>query len=126
MKTIIGIALPQDWQEAIPKGQYVKSTIDSTLEEVGFIHCSMPDQSIDIVNRKYLAQDSLLLLFIDVDKVNSKVKFEGALSGRAGVFPHIYGPLNTDAVYETISLEKVDGRFVSPKELIKLNKEKPE
>ena len=68
------MTLPDDWQEAISKGQYTKSNIDSTLEDVGFIHCSMPEQSIDIANRKYLDYDSLLLLFIDLSKVKTVKK----------------------------------------------------
>lgn len=106
INTIVVIARQTDWLSALKSGEYRQSTIDSTLEEVGFIHCSTPDQTIEIANRKYLDNSDLILLFIDLGKVKSQVKFEGARSGRAGIFPHIYGPLNVDAVYSTMPLVK--------------------
>ena len=112
-KTIVAIAREDVWKAALSAGEYTQSTIDSTLEEVGFIHCSTPDQTLDIANRRYSDQDSLIMILIYVEKVKSPIKFEGALSGRVGVFPHIYGPLNTDAVYATKPLIKgSSGKFI--------------
>jgi uncharacterized protein (DUF952 family) len=119
MKTIVAIARQEIWQQALKTREYTQSTIDSTLADVGFIHCSFPDQSIEIANRHFSDRDDLILLLIDEGKVKTPVKHEGALSGRAGTFPHIYGPLNIDAVYATVNLEKNDeGKFMSPKELV--------
>src|SRR5213078_3936902 len=93
-------------------------TIDSTLADVGFIHCSFPGQAIEIANRKYGDHDNLTLLFIDEDKVKAPIKHERALSGRAGTFPHIYGPLNVDAVHAVVPLQRGEqGAFVTPDEL---------
>jgi uncharacterized protein (DUF952 family) len=118
MKTIVLITDNDIWHKALTAGEYAQSTLDSTLAEVGFIHCSFPDQTIEIVNRKFADRDNLSLLLVDVDKVKVPVKFEGALSGRAGIFAHIYGPLNTDAVYTVAPLQKNDqGIFISPPEL---------
>jgi len=118
MKTIIIIARNDDWQKTLASGVYEQSTIDSTLADVGFIHCSFPDQTIEIANRRFADQDDLMIALIDAEKVTSPIKYEGARSGRAGVFPHIYGPLNTDAVYASFPLEKNDkGEFITPKEL---------
>lgn len=119
MKTIVIIAKAEEWERARKIGQYTRSTIDATLEEVGFIHCSSPHQTMEIVNRRFADRDDLLLLFVDVDKVTVPVKFEGALSGRVGLFPHVYGPLNTDAVYAVAQLSKNgNGEFAPPDELI--------
>ncbi|HEU5186993.1 MAG TPA: DUF952 domain-containing protein [Candidatus Saccharimonadales bacterium] len=118
MKTIVIIARKEDWKAAQKSSKYEQSTLDSTLAEVGFIHCSFPDQTIEIANRRFSDRDGLVLLLIDEDKVKAPIKHEGALSGRAGIFPHIYGPLNVDAVYSTAVLEKDSkGKFVMPKEL---------
>ena len=112
MKTIVIIAERKKWEATQVANEYVQSTIDSTLKEVGFIHCSTPDQTLEIANRRFADRDNLVLLFIDTDKVKAPVKFEGALSGRAGTFPHIYGPLNVDAVYDVKPLKKgKDGMF---------------
>jgi uncharacterized protein (DUF952 family) len=115
IKTIVVIARHSHWERALVTGVYTQSTINSALADVGFIHCSFPDQTIGIVNRKFTDEDDLMLLLVDAEKVNVPVKYEGALSGRAGVFPHIYGPLNVDAVYATAVLEKDSmGNFVPP------------
>lgn len=118
MRTIVIITQDSIWQQAQKSGEYTQSTLDSTLEEVGFIHCSFPDQTIEIANRRFSDRDNLVLLLIDEDKVKAPVKHEAALSGRAGTFPHIYGPLNIDAVYAVAAVEKDSkGAFVAPKEL---------
>lgn len=118
MKIIIAIARQDTWEQAQRAGEYTQSTLDSTLAEVGFIHCSFPNQTLEIANRRFADRDNLVLLFIDEDKVKAPVKHEGALSGRAGTFPHIYGPLNADAVYAAVPLQKNDkGEFVTPTEL---------
>lgn len=118
-QTIVITAKQGDWERAKTQGEYLQSTIDSTLAEVGFIHCSFPDQVMDMVNRKYADQESLTLLLLDPDKVTSEIKNEAARSGRAGTFPHIYGPLNIDAVTAAIPLQKdAAGRFMTPPELL--------
>lgn len=118
MKTIVAIARQDVWQQALKTGEYTQSTIDSTLADVGFIHCSFPDQTLEIANRRFSDHDVLVLLLIDEDKVKARIRHEGALSGRAGTFPHIYGPLNIDAVYATAPLEKDgQGKFKVPREL---------
>lgn len=119
MKTIVIIARRPDWEQARRAGTYTHSTVESTLAEVGFLHCTFPDQTMDTVNRKYRKLDDLMLLLVDTSKVKAPIKYEAALSGRAGTFPHIYGPLNIGAVYATVELTKDDqGRFTSPRELI--------
>jgi uncharacterized protein (DUF952 family) len=118
MNTIVVIARRADWERSHKTGEYTQSTITATLGEVGFIHCSFPDQTIDIANRRFAAEEDLVLLLIDENKVKAPVKHEGALSGRAGTFPHIYGPLNVGAVYAVLPLAKnSEGAFIAPDEL---------
>lgn len=121
MITIVAIARREAWEQACRTGEYTQSTIKTTLAEVGFIHCSFPDQTIDIANRHFKDEDDLVLLLIDESRVKAQVKHEGALSGRVGTFPHIYGPLNVDAVYSVLTLEKDGaGEFVTSAELKRL------
>jgi len=124
MKTIVCITTKELWQKAQESGEYTNSTIHSSLEEVGFIHCTSPHQTMEIIPR-FSGEKDVMLLFVDVDKVKPPVKFEPTASGRPGLFPHIYGPLNVDTVYKTVNVQKDNsGNFIAPEELIQLTKEK--
>ncbi|MCA9324823.1 DUF952 domain-containing protein [Candidatus Saccharibacteria bacterium] len=114
MRTIIVTTTTDTWATAQKIGEYTQSTVDLRLEEVGFIHCTKPDQTVAMLNRRLKNRDDLLLLLVDVDKVVPEVKFEATQSGTPGLFPHIYGPLNVDAVYGTILPTKdSSGNFVA-------------
>jgi uncharacterized protein (DUF952 family) len=121
MRTIIVTTTDKFWEEAQTQGSYARSIIDSTLDEVGFIHATTPDQVVPMLNRHFSDRDDVILLLVDLNKVGPRVKFEAPLSGKAGIFPHIYGPLNIDAVYGTIRPSKdPSGNFVDSDELAKL------
>jgi uncharacterized protein (DUF952 family) len=95
----------------------MQSTIDATLEEVGFIHATFPNQTMEALPR-FKDRDQVILLLVDVGKVTAPIKHEAALSGRPGTFPHTYGTLNTDAVYIVVELEKDEnGTFIEPEAL---------
>ncbi|HUQ39565.1 MAG TPA: DUF952 domain-containing protein [Acidimicrobiales bacterium] len=82
----------QHWVEAEAAGSYVRSTVDSTLEEVGFIHCCTEDQIPGILERYWGGGDpDTVVLTIDPDAVGAEVKVENG-------YPHIYGPLPVSAV----------------------------
>ncbi|MDX1618823.1 MAG: DUF952 domain-containing protein [Balneolaceae bacterium] len=96
-----------DWKEHQDSGVYRPDT----LEEDGFIHCSTGKQVQQVANRRFPGRDDLLLLIVDVAGLESDVKMETAESGEEA-FPHIYGPLNIDAIIDKISLEpQEDGSF---------------
>jgi glutathione S-transferase len=95
---IFHIALGADWQAAQAKGVYRISTRDRTLEEVGFIHCSYASQVPQVARSFYQGVQNLVLLEIDRDLVHSQVVDESA--GGEEKFPHIYGPLNLEAVVQ--------------------------
>ena len=107
MAIIFHITHPADWEQAQQHGQY---TSDSLASE-GFIHCSKPGQIIDVANRFYGGQKGLLLLAIAPARVDAEIRFEN-LEGGAELFPHIYGPLNLEAVIAALPFEpEADGRF---------------
>lgn len=114
MKTIVAITTKDIWARSVKTGKYTHSTIHSTLDDVGFIHCTKPSQTMEVIPR-FKDVENVILLLINVDKVTAPVVFEDAKSGRAGKFPHVYGPLNTDAVYEVIPLNRDQNNdFVTP------------
>jgi glutathione S-transferase len=94
---IYHIAAAADWERALRDGQYTMSTRGLTLAEQGFIHASTADQVAAVANAFYLGEPDLLLLVIDTDLVGPQIRYEH-VPGQAEPYPHIYGPLNLDAV----------------------------
>jgi uncharacterized protein (DUF952 family) len=78
----------------------------------GFVHCTNGEsQVLEAGNRYYTADPRpYCVLTIDVGRLTSPVTYGDADANR--VFPHIQGPLNTDAVTLARSvLRSSDGRF---------------
>ncbi|MGA0035320.1 MAG: DUF952 domain-containing protein [Ilumatobacteraceae bacterium] len=92
------IALQDDWRDAQPSGSYLVSTRGLTLEEVGYIHCSKPEQIEGVAQRFYADLSELLLLEVDPERVESEIVEEPPAPGVSELFPHIYGPLPITAV----------------------------
>lgn len=99
MPVIYHIALPEAWKEAVQKGFYDHPS----LNEEGFIHCSQEDQVAGVLERYFDGQTGLLKLVIDTDKLTSRYIFDWSPSTE-DTFPHVYGPINIDAVTEVIPL----------------------
>jgi uncharacterized protein (DUF952 family) len=101
-----------DWAQGKADGAYAKSTVDKTLAEEGFIHASQASQVTGTANKFYRAvAGGLVVLIIDTDRLRAEVRYED-VPGAELPFPHIYGPLNTDAVVAVVPLEPgADGVF---------------
>ena len=98
MRRIYHIATGSDWARAQRDGEYSTSTIGRSLADEGFIHTSRATQVADVANRFYRGvPDELVLLVIDPDFVRAPIRYEH-VPGAEDPFPHIYGPLNPDAV----------------------------
>ena len=90
-------ALPEDWAAAQGSGDYRVSSRGRTLEDEGFIHASMPEQVAATFQRYYSDRDDVLLLTIDTDRLTSRWQLDPVGDT---VFPHVYGPIDLDAVVE--------------------------
>jgi uncharacterized protein (DUF952 family) len=94
------LALVDEWELAVAAGDgYRRSTVDSSLDEVGFIHCSFLHQVEATRARFYAGRQDVVLLCIDPDRLDVEVRVED-LHGHGDVFPHVYGPLPLTAVDE--------------------------
>lgn len=99
-----------DWQKALDFGSYRAPSLVSE----GFIHCSQRDQVVETANRLFRDREDLVLLVIDTAKLAAPLKNEAA-SDTPLVFPHIYGPLNLDAVSAVLPFPPLaDGTFDFP------------
>jgi uncharacterized protein (DUF952 family) len=95
---IYHIATRADWERAGADGEYTRSSVDKTLAEEGFIHASQASQVARTANRFYRdVPGDLVLLVIDPGLLRAEVRYE-AVPGAELPFPHIFGPMNVDAV----------------------------
>jgi uncharacterized protein (DUF952 family) len=114
---IFHVVSKSEWEKAKKKGTYSPDS----LSREGFIHCSKTDQLINVANSFYKGQKNLLILRINKEKLGSEVKFETPLEApMSGIlYPHIYGPLEVEAVEAEVEFPcKDDGAFVLPFNLI--------
>lgn len=95
---ILHLALPDDWSAARAAGEYRISTRGRTLDQVGFIHCSYPNQLVGVANRFYADLTELVVLHIEPELLEVPVKLEPATEGGGELFPHVYGPIPSLAV----------------------------
>jgi len=112
---IFHIAVRAEWDAAARGGVY----IPPSLAAEGFIHCSTRDQVAGTANLFYRGQSDLLLLVIDESLLAAPIRYEAPLGKndvRAALsFPHIYGPLNLNAVLRVEPLPcAADGSFELP------------
>ena len=112
---ILHIALPDHWAAARRSGEYRMSTRDRTVADEGFVHCSYPNQVVGIANRFYRDVIALVILHIEHELVHAAMKLEPAFDRSGELFPHLYGPLPTDAVIATTWWRRGDdGRWHRP------------
>jgi len=106
------------WSEARQSGEYRAESLQSE----GFIHCSTGPQVLPVVEKYYRGQRGLLLLKIDPARLSSELKWEPPSGGapppgvpEGDLFPHVYGPINLDAVVKAVDLESnPDGNYNLP------------
>ena len=89
--TIYHIVLPEAWA-AFDGDLYEQAS----LAAEGFIHCSFDHQIDGVIERYYSGADSVILLEIDSNKLTSELINEPSTGGE--IYPHIYGPINLEAI----------------------------
>jgi uncharacterized protein (DUF952 family)/GNAT superfamily N-acetyltransferase len=118
---ILHLLSRESWIEAQTVGQLIAPSVATE----GFAHCSTEHQMVDVANKYYRGTSDMVLLNIDPAKLASALKFEppAHLDGSPALpheplFPHIYGPINLDAVIEVIDFPcDSNGRFTAPHQI---------
>ena len=111
MGHIFHITTSSAWDAARAAGAYEPAS----LEDEGFIHFSAADQVVRVANRAFRGQRDLVLLCVAPDRLAGVVRREYAAdAGEA--FPHLYGPLNLDAVVEVVPIAEGAEGFELPGE----------
>ena len=98
MSLIYILCAPAVYEAAGRVGEYAPDSL--ALE--GFIHASPANQLTRVANKYYQANECLCILTIDEDKVSVPIQWEAISNG--DLYPHLYGPLNMDAV---VHMQKV-------------------
>jgi len=116
---IYHIVSRSDWAQAQATGRYSAPS----LESEGFIHCSRLEQVLTVADNFYRNRSDLLLLCIEEGKLVSELRWEAPAHPKHSTvntigcderFPHLYGPLNLNAVAAAIAFEEADEGFVLP------------
>ena len=84
-----------DYQKAKEVGVYTPQS----LETEGFIHFSKKEQILRSANLHRKGQKNLVLLRINPNQLEAELVYENTTGGTE-LFPHLYGPLNLNAVEE--------------------------
>lgn len=85
------IVLPEVW-DAFDTDLYRAPS----LETEGFIHCSFADQLDTVIKRYYSGAKRVVVLEVETDGLMSRVLKEPSTNNE--IYPHIYGPINRDAI----------------------------
>jgi len=115
---IFHITSRRAWDEAQERGNYRAES----LATEGFIHCSTVSQVLPVAENFYKGHHGLVLLVIEPALLSSDLKWEPPSgetppSGvpKGDMFPHIYDPINLDAVVNVVELEEdPQGKFKMP------------
>jgi len=118
---ILHITSRKEWIEATRVGEYAAPS----LAAEGFIHGSTIKQVLPVAAKYYKGQIGLVLLEIDPKRLASELRWEPPSGGgpppgvpEGDAFPHIYGPINLDAVIQVLDFELGEnGDFSLPSSL---------
>jgi uncharacterized protein (DUF952 family) len=104
--------VPREYYEAQPAAEdYQPEPVKAGREN--FIHCTDGTQNLADTGNRYYTQDKreFLALLIDKAQVRAPVIYEDPHR----IFPHIYGPLNREAIIEVrVVARDEQGRFLPP------------
>lgn len=110
MRPLLHITKRDLWETAVDTGHYLPDSVETE----GFIHCSTPAQVIEVANALYRGETDLVLLVIDPARLHANIVYEDCYETGQD-FPHIYGPLNLDAVVRVAPFPpQANGRFTLP------------
>ena len=102
--------VPLEYYEAQPTDQpYLPAPMVEGREN--FIHTTDGTDNLAATGNRFYTADPrpFIVLIIDLAKVEAPVKYEDPNR----IFPHIYGPLNRDAIIAVRAVERTpDGKFL--------------
>lgn len=116
---ILHITTRAAWEDA----QAARVYRPASLASEGFIHFSSPAQVTRVADAFYRGQPDLVLLVVDPARLRAPLRYEPPAEDASSAerFPHLYGPLNLDAVVSVVPFPPgADGTFSLPAEIPQL------
>ncbi len=121
MSRIYHITSREAAQAALQSGEYRAESLASQ----GFIHFSQLHQLLGVANAFYKGLHDQVILVVDPDRLTGQLKYEAPVHPSTAErstapsadqrFPHLYGPLNFEAVIQVVDLPASDdGSFSLP------------
>jgi uncharacterized protein (DUF952 family) len=112
-KVIYTLVRQADWQAAAAAGTYTGSADD---RRDGFLHFSSAAQLRATAAKHRAGVADLLMVAVPTAPLGAALRWEAAAgSERAGLFPHLYGPLALAAVSAVVPLPLgPDGQHIFP------------
>jgi uncharacterized protein (DUF952 family) len=101
------------WEATPPDADYVPAGFDKE----GFIHTTIGRVAATASLNRYYRDDPrpYVALVIDLDRVHAPWEIT-RYPGRRDEYPHIFGPLNRDAIVLVLPVPReADGRFLPPR-----------
>ena len=96
---IYHITTKQDWEQHSQEYDFVPTD----YQREGFIHCCTASQLTGVKERYFKGKTGLVLLHLDDQKLKAELKYE--VSTNDEKFPHLYGPINRDAIAKVEPLD---------------------
>lgn len=109
-RLILHMTTALEWDAARPAGVYRAPSLD----DEGFIHCSLPTQVTHVADWFYRDVPALVLLAIDPNRLTSELRWEPSGDAFAGDFPHVYGPIDVEAVVMAVPWARGPDGFELP------------
>lgn len=107
---LVHLASREQWEASRSSGTYLPVEFESDQ----FIHLSTVNQVLTPANRFYRGRDDLVALVVDATQLDGTVVWEAG-TGTCERFPHLYGPLRSDAVLNVVDFPPMaDGSFLLP------------
>ena len=101
---IYKILTPDQWAEALAKGEFDGAPVD--LAD-GYVHISTAEQVEETASKHFAGETGLKLLALESDALGDKLVWEPSRGG--ALFPHLYRPLKTEDVVWVRDLPQENG-----------------
>ena len=101
-KVIYHLTTVEEWEDAQDKGSYEPPS----YQREGFIHCATEEQVESVQQRLFQNSENTVKLVIDPSRLTQRLQYDRD-EEQQQEFPHIYGPLNLEAVTQIVFIEPI-------------------